>query len=336
LIELPPQDANYLPNTDGSLSLAVSTYYRGSYREDPHFSARVDFVTVEESDGTFGEVIDPLEGIDDCGVTQIGGLGVAADVDWHEGDRVTLIDGDSEYDFERIDVGFIFYALGLSDEGVEPRYGEDYTFAASGGTLDGSFETDRLHLPQALEFGGLGEMTHLPRGEVALTWSGTNAAPLRIHFSIVDTLADNFSPYYIERLVEDDGEFVIPAEVLEAAPEGFVTMYARRRHREVVEDGNNAFLIDGDVVVEHQMAFGGSCDTPEILEACLAQVDAERELREDCGGYDPSLYPPIEMQCPDYLAQACNGCVEFFECKTANTRCENGGIVFYSGCSCSR
>ncbi len=334
LIELPPEDANYLPDTNGTLSLGVYTYYKGTYREPPYFSARADFVTVEGSDGIVGEVLDPLEGIDDCGVTQRGNSGTAASVEWHEAAAVKLLDGDVEYDFEPIDVGFRFYALGLSDMGVKPRFGESYGFFATGATLSGAFETDRVHLPKKLEFEQLPDLTHLPQDDVTLRWSGNNDAPLQLRIGVVDTLADSFSPYEINCLLADDGEFVLPKEVLAAAPTGFVTLYARRRQREVVEDGDNAFLLEGEVSVEHRLAFGEPCDTPEVLDACLAQVEAERALREECGGYDPSLEPPIEVQCPDYLAHACNGCVEFFECKIDKTRCEDGGIVSYSGCSC--
>lgn len=71
-----------------------------------------------------------------------------------------------------------------------------------------------------------------------------------------------------------------------------------------------------------------------IMEACLANAEAERELREGCGGFDPSQVQAIELECPDYLAHSCQGCVEFYECKGENTRCEDGGLVFYSGCSC--
>ncbi len=335
LIELPPADANYLPNTNGSLFLIVSTVFHGTHREEPYFSARADFVTVEGSDGVFGEVIDPLEGIDDCGVTQTGGVGVGASVEWQQADHVTLIDEEDEYDFEQIDVGFTFYGLGLTDIGVQPRFGERYGFSASGASLSGNFETDQVQLPLALEFDGLASLTHLPRGEVELTWSGSNEAPLALRLSIVDTLSDAFYPYDIDCLVRDDGQFTIPAEVLEAAPEGFVSVRARRRSRQVVEDGDNAFLLEGEVAVEHDLAFGEPCETPEVLAACIAHVEAERELRAECGGYDPALEPPMEVQCPDYLASACNGCVEFFECQTENTRCENGGVVYYSGCSCS-
>lgn len=335
LIELPPQDANYLPGTMGTLTLTVSTTYSGSYREPSYFGARADFVTVEGADGVFGEVIDPLEGIDDCGVTQTGGTGVAASVEWFAADEVVLVDGDDEHAFEAIDVGFTFYGLDLNGLGVEPRFGEAYGFRASGGTLMGSFETERVQLPEALVFEELSGVSHLDKGELRLTWTGSNQAPLKVTLWALDTLADSFSPYIVDCLVQDDGDFTIPAQVMEAAPDGFLWLSARRRAREIVEDGANAFLIDGDVRTEHRMSFGERCDTPEILEACLASAQAERELRQTCGDQDTSLeLPPLEVECPDYLAHACHGCVEFYECSTQNTRCEDGGLVSYSGCAC--
>lgn len=334
LIELPPQDANYLPGTMGSLTLTVSTLHSGSHRAPAYFSARADFVTVEGSEGAFGEVIDPLDGLDDCGVTRLGGTGVAADVQWFEADEVVLIDQGAEHEFERIDVGFTFYGLDLTGLEVEPRFGQTYGFRASGGTLSGTFETDSVRLPEALEFNELTQVSHVAKDELELTWTGTGDAPLKLTLWVLDTLADSFSPYVIECLVADDGDFAVPVQVMQAAPDGFLWLMARRRAREIVEVEKNSFLIDGDVLTEHRVSFGERCETPEILAACLRSAQAERELRASCGGFDPAQVQPIELECPDYLAHSCHGCVEFYECKAENTRCEDGRLVFHSGCSC--
>jgi hypothetical protein len=85
------------------------------------------------------------------------------------------------------------------------------------------------------------------------------------------------------------------------------------------------------VQATHRFALGPLCEKPEVVEACLENADATAREYAACN-VPP---PPLEEQCPDFLATACNGCPEYFACVAQQTRCTDGGLQVDSvGCAC--
>lgn len=119
---------------------------------------------------------------------------------------------------------------------------------------------------------------------------------------------------------------------MEAAPSGIALAEINRESREAIESGDKKLLAIGSVNRTHHFALGPACERADVLTACQAYADHNRALIEQCGGgFEP---PPDAETCPAYLAEACAGCVEYYECMIENTRCEPGGLTHYSGCSC--
>ena len=147
-----------------------------------------------------------------------------------------------------------------------------------------------------------------------------------------DTPAMDGNSYEIECLLEDDGEHTIPAEVLEAAPEGFVMAWFTREVRDFAEQGDTQLLLIGRVEVEHRFALGAGCEQPEVMQACERYAEHVRARYAECSTAEP---PSMAELCPAYVAESCQTCPEQFDCMAANLVCEAGGLTHYARtCEC--
>jgi len=315
------------------ITLEAGTGFAGGVETSSGFGAEAQFFTTIGGEGAdFGEVLDPLEGVDDCGVARSSGMGTAPFFSFIDIGKLALDDRGEQHAFELSSAShddFYQYVLELSPK-VDPRYGGSYRVSGGGGTFGETIAIDDLRLPEALSIDQLEANARIERDALKLTWSGHGDAPLRATFMVMPKLADAGEPYTIECLMKDDGEFEIPKAVLEAAPEGFVQAYFFRERRVLVPTGAKTVLAIGRVTVNHRFALGKACDRGDVLEACKAaakKIDADYEK---CG----VPLPMLADQCPDYLAEACGGCSEYFDCLAAHHACTDQGLTSSIGCSC--
>jgi len=119
--------------------------------------------------------------------------------------------------------------------------------------------------------------------------------------------------------------------VLEAAPDGTATAYFTRERRQVVASGGKSIQTIASSEVSHRFWLGPACDGSALMAACQRSAAQIQARYAECSDVAP---PPLETLCPDYLNESCSGCTEYFDCRAAATRCENGGLSSTSGCSC--
>jgi hypothetical protein len=335
--ELPSNGtSNYLPDTSATVQLTVQEDYWGTARGPLGFGVGAQFFDVKGMDVRYGDVLDPLEGVDDCGVVRESPIGGAADIQLLSVDRAVLRDGDREFPLEEFRSSsdrFYSYNFDLAAAGVQPRFNGRYGFAASGGSFGASIELDNILLPPALSVMELQTASHFARGALALTWTGQSADPLQLSLYITPRIDDDLVAYQIDCSLADDGAFTLPAEVMAAAPDGFVTATLRRSQRQVVSSGGKQLQTVAEVVANHRFVLGPTCDGSALVAACQRSAEAIRARYQECSDVEP---PRLEQLCPDYLATACGACPEYFDCLAASTTCESGGLTTRAGCGCPR
>jgi hypothetical protein len=331
---IPDGTSSYLPGTNGMLQLTTATEYWGTSAGPTGFGVYAQFFDVEGESGQFGEVLDPLDGVDDCGVIRSSFTGVGPRLRLLSVAQATFHDQGQQYSLEEFrssSDSYYSYLFDLSAAGVVPRPGGRYGFSASGGSFAANIELVDIELPEALSFPDLASTTHLDRGAIGLTWTGRGAAPLRLSLQIEPKLGDFSDPYTVECLMADDGAFNIPASVLESAPDGVATALFRREQREVVRSGGKSIQTISGHWVTHRFWLGPVCDGSAVMAACQRSAAEIRARYAECSDVPP---PSLGSLCPDYLTQSCNGCREYFECRGDATRCESGGLTSVSGCAC--
>ncbi|MBN1606208.1 MAG: hypothetical protein JW940_06220 [Polyangiaceae bacterium] len=329
-----PNESPTEEGTSGFIDISVVT---SAFPGEPtlSFSAYAQFFDEVGSSAKFATVLDPLEGVDDCGVVVSTGMGVADAMTWVDIGKLTLIDGSHEYGIEETPAsheGYYSYGVDLTELGVEPRYGGKYGLRGSGGGFGETFSIDGVRLPEALSVSELESKSQFEPGALKLTWSGEGDVPLRVRLWINPLPMDVADPYEIECLMADDGEFTIPEKVLKAAPEGFVMASFRRQNRTVAEAGEKTLTINAVVEASYEFLLGQTCDYPEVAEACTRYAEQYLAALERC---DVTDLPTAESLCPDNETQACHVCSEYYDCAAANTMCRDDGLYTYSaGCTC--
>ena len=330
---LPNTRASYVPGTDGFVELTSSQQFVGTAPSYSGFGAMAQFAVIQGSSGDYGDVIDPLEGVDDCGVSKGSGSGVSANVDFYDAAEVSLVDDQtvrplalspSSHD------DFYQYIAELGEQGIAPRFGQSYGVKVSGGSFGAAFQSSTLRLPDALVVNELQQAAQFEQKDLRLTWSGTGAQPLYLSMLVSKSPSDLNDAYRIDCLIKDDGEFVIPASVLAAAPSGFVNATFTREDRHIEQSGAHSLLLLGQVEVNHEFALGPLCARPDSLSACEASAQVVQAAYQKCALSPPSL---AEL-CPDYVATSCQLCPEYFDCVARSTTCSDAGFSLPTGCSC--
>lgn len=331
---IPDTRGSYVAGTDGFVRIISSRSFVGHSERYSGFGADAQFATISGAPGgQYGDVIDPLEGLDDCGVVKESGVGAAPNIDMYDAERVILKDGAVERPLSLSSAShddFYQYIAELDAQGVEPRYGQSYGVLVEGGSFGSAFRSDSLRLPPALAIHELEQASHFGQEELRLTWSGQGEAPLYLSLWVSKSPGDLANAYQIQCLLEDDGEFVIPAQVLQAAPSGFVSASFTREDRHIEKSGTHSLLLVGSVEVSHQFALGPTCDHTDVAAACAASAERVRAAYQAC-----NLTPPTVAElCPDFLTTSCDSCPEYFDCVAQTTRCTAQGFYLASGCSC--
>ncbi len=333
--ERPETRSPYVAGTDGMVELTFATRFAGTFESPGGFGAMAQFAIIGAGGNVdYGQIIDPLEGLDDCGVFQGSGTGAAANLDLYDAADVRLLEGATTHAFELSPAShddFYQYILELDRQNIPPRFDGHYGVHVAGGTFGAAFDSaDGLRLPQELAIHALRASSHFEQQDLELTWSGTNDEPLFIQLFVNETLAGVFSNYELQCLVRDDGRFRIPGDLLAAMPPGFASVNFSRDSRKIVRSGAHSLLLLGSVQVTHQFALGPRCYKPEVVEACQAAAEVVSAQYEACN----LVPPPLEEQCPDFLASACNTCPEYFDCIAQQTQCTDQGFTTPFGCAC--
>ena len=321
--------------TNGHVSLTVERSYSGTGPLPPSFFAGAQFVDVSATTTSEGDIIDPLEGVDDCGVLKPGGGGVRGKNSYHDVADVQLLDGDVSRPLVENGPGtggLHAYFLDLTPESADPRYGGRYGVHVSGGSFGATFESaDGLQLPQDLSITELMATPHVEQQDLALTWTGQGGQPLYLQMLVSSGLGGFFYRTELRCLMKDDGSFTIPAAVLQAMPTGLASATFERADRRIVKSGARSLVLQGAVQVSHQFTLGPACDGTAALDACMASAEQILAAYTDCDLEPPSL---AEL-CPDFLATSCDACPEYFECLANVTSCTAEGFVTEPGCSCA-
>ncbi len=336
LVPVREDETPYRSDTMGTLRLEASEEWYGSERAYSGFGAAAQFFEVGAGAGAEQlDVIDPLQGIDDCGVFRRGSAGASPSLEFESVERAVLRDGGTDHALEEFASGtsaFPFYSYGvdLLATGATPRHGQSYGFAASGGTSAAAIDIDGIVLPEALSLPDLQQLLRTEKGALDLRWEGRGAAPLRASFLFNQSLNGSLSSLEIECRLRDDGAFQVPAEILEAAPDGFVLASFRRENRSIINAGEQSVQAIAASSASHRFVLGPACDGTASMAACQASADTIAASYTACG-VEP---PPHATLCPGYLSQACGTCPEYFECIARGTRCDEAGLSTGSDCSC--
>jgi hypothetical protein len=329
-----PQPLSLVEGTAGSVLLEMNSIFHGSASPLKTLSARAWFAhTTGSSSVRFETVLDPLEGIDDCGVFVPGASGTT-DIhnDFFPVNEAILIDGGQRYPLQPFTSGSDFYSywLDLTANGINPRYGGTYGFNANGGELESAIDSATLSLPEELDFPLLQHVAHQPRGDLSLLWIGDGTEPLHLTIGVATALGGIPVPTHIECNVHDDRGFIVRARFLDQLPDGVLTLSASREIRALSGDGAKALLTLGSVTATHNLAFGEVCERTNVRDACLVYADALHAAEFECG----VAQTPIEQACPDYLTTLCAGCPEYFACMTETATCGPDGYVEHGVCGC--
>jgi hypothetical protein len=338
----PPHDTRpetrspYVAETDGFVQLVVAQSHVGGSASPLSFGVGAQFAEIAPGEkASFGTILDPLDGVDDCSVFQGGGAGVGSGITFYDAAEVSLLDGGTRWPLELSVASnefFTSYVLELDPERAPPRYGERYGVHVEGGRFGEVFDSaDGLGLPEALEVWELSTAEHLPQSGLSLSWTGRGEEPLYLHMIVGREWGGVFESSELECLMRDDGAFTIPAAVLQVMPAGFASVTVERRERRIVQSGAHSLLLEGSISLSYAFAFGPACENEAALEGCLASVERINAAYADCGLEAPAL----DAQCPPFLATACHVCPEYFSCMADRARCTEEGFVTPSGCFCA-
>ena len=334
--ELSEDRSPYVKGTNGFVSLSVARSYSGTAASPLSFGAFAQFVDAAGGSVSYGDSIDPLEGVDDCGVFKGSGNGAEGMLSFHDATDVQLLDGKTArplVESEASNGNFYSYILELDPESVEPRYGGRYGVHVSGGAFGAAFDSaDGLRLPEELSIAELLATAHVEQQDLPLTWTARGAQPLYLRLIVSKNLDGFFESTELRCLMKDDGAFTIPAAVLQAMPSGIASATFERAERRVVKSGAHSLVLEGSFQVSHRFALGPLCDAAAALEACLENAEQISDAYAACQLTPPS---PAEL-CPDFLATSCDVCPEYFACAAEQTRCTDEGFFTPFGCSCPR
>lgn len=312
----------------GTVRLYHRRRFTGTTPVEDTFSAWTRFYSrPTELETLAGEIIDPLEGVDDCGVFRPYGyfLDTAPtgplpdDAPPLLGAREpSLLDGDARY-------GLSSAGVDLGAAGARPRFGGSYAFEAGAGSA-GMLRIEGPVLPDALGITTLEQQSRVPRAALRLVWTGQGGSePLTIRLGISSRLSSSTEQYLIVCRATDDGEFTIPDAVMSRVPAGFVMGDFFRDDRRLLSSGGFTLLALGSEWVTHHFALGDECQRPEVVAACASFAEAFFACGEQAA--------PADV-CPDYLAQSCEACPEYYECRRQTVSCSGRDPLDASACYC--
>jgi hypothetical protein len=246
-VVIPAEIMPYVAGSDGFVQLTVKQRFAGGEPVGaPYFAAAAQFYApIANSTPMRGEVIEPLDGMDDCGVFRQVSPGTHSKLEWRRASNATMRDGSASVRLPEFVSGELFSYGGAI--GRAPRYGERYGIRVEGGQFGSAFDRDALALPLALSIPALEQSSRIDRDALALSWTGSGEAPLRLRVWVKPDPNDTLADVEIICLLSDDGEFTIPADVLQAAPAGMAHALATRSSRMLQSGGGHQLLIEAAI-----------------------------------------------------------------------------------------
>lgn len=224
-------ESAYQPCLDASFQVdrRVLDYTLGHEDASEAFATFFTVTTVDEEFIT-GEWLDPMDGIDDCGVLMQGhdGLFREGDLVWLDPGGVALTTATASTALDRQEGGTVLnWQSDLTAAGSPAAYGDSFGLSVLGSSgsgdwagFDGIELPDLVTLPAELNLAGpyaFGNGVVMERADLPLTWSGSSANPVSIEiWGIAGGGSGN--EYMVTCSVTDDGAFTIPAAVLEELP----------------------------------------------------------------------------------------------------------------------
>lgn len=322
-------------DTDAFIELTAHQFFAGTYGE-PGFSAMAQFFPFENPiDVITGEVLDPLEGLDDCRIARSeGGPGLGRR--YTNVESLTLLDDGQEIPLQVLNqdaaIGFYNYWADLTEAGLTARYGGRYGVRGSGGGFGTDFEFDDIILPEALS-SSLETSIRIDPNDFTLTWQGRGEAPLQVRFWFAPNAGNTSLDGEIYCELVDDGEHRFEPELFDRAPGSFAFIDLMREDTRAHVVGQRTIDTRAQVTTHHLLAFGDACDGSEVMQACERAAVRIIDTHQTCWG--DHYVPAREQLCPDYLLEACHVCPERFACQADHTQCIDGEVVQdYSECEC--
>ncbi|MDC0668049.1 hypothetical protein [Nannocystis radixulma] len=331
--EIPSDPGPYLPGIDGFLIVEELRSFAGSTMIDGGAGARAQFFTAAGAQGFMtGLVLDPFEGVEDCGVFvfDTDGVGGGDDITFLGADEVHVEVAGAMLTMEHGSDPF-YHWLGF-DPQDDPAPGSRFAFEVRGG-LVGDADLPGPVMPPELLFTAPDFGAPIGRGDLTLQWTGTGTEPLDLRLDIRDSPQGSRQWTEIRCRMTDDGSFTIPAAVLAAVPvDGFASIYVQRHIDEEQTDNGSTYLARGTSALDIHAGFGDACDSPpDNMTACAAAAEQINAVREACG----LLPDPLANQCPTFLADLCVDCTGYYACVAAGWSCEPDGLHTDTGsCQC--
>jgi hypothetical protein len=171
------------------------------------------------------DVLVAATGVDTCELSYLDGTGSGSGtgLDWLSAGTITLTSGTDSAVLEQVvDGEVIRYGADLLGQGLLPRYGEEYSLVVEGNEAPALELDPAIALPEeTLAFAPEPDAV-LPRTALAFSWS-VDVPGGTAHIEIVAYEGEGglAEMYRITCEVDDDGEFEVPAEMMEALPVGW-------------------------------------------------------------------------------------------------------------------
>lgn len=322
--QIPTDPGPYLPGIDGVLVVEETHSFAGGTLIYGGAFAWAQFFNAPGAQGFMtGDVLDPFEGVEDCGVNvfDVDGVGGSDDVMFLGADEVRVEVAGAMRTLEHgADPFYHWFSIDPQDD---PAPGTRLAFEVRGG-LVGDADLPGPVVPPALSFSAPDFDAPIGRDDLSLQWTGTADAPLDLKLVISEIPVGARQWTEIHCRMTDDGAFTIPAAVLAAVPvDGFAWIYVQRHLDEEQSDNDRTYLARGTSAVEIRAGFGEACDSPpDNMAACTAAAAQINTVLEACG-----LQPdPIAAQCPAFLAELCVDCTGYYACVAAGWSCQPDGL----------
>ncbi|HEY0136369.1 MAG TPA: hypothetical protein VGB85_19935 [Nannocystis sp.] len=233
LVGLGPADPDevdaYGGEFGGRFSVTASRWAEDAQWQVSAFAEFFDVPEASESVMCAVEV-DPLTGIDDCGVRWYGGLGWGgAEVLPRSAGSATLLGPGWT---EPMVMGMTpqkYYDADILGSGHPAGWGEAYGITWAGERLPAGELPQFVTLPAELKITApAGVSWTFGDGPFELAWTGTGAAPLQLRAQFVEP-EGHTTWFELVCKIADDGSFVVPAEVVTLLPPGWSGLGGLRR-----------------------------------------------------------------------------------------------------------
>jgi hypothetical protein len=226
----------YVDCADGTLSVVRSEYWGDTGVWHSFYADLQLFEVLVGATGSWirGEVLDPLDGLDDCSLTILErtDIGVSSgEAVWLDSPEVLLESGSWSRQLEDPSPGprqngeSRTYLVSVEEVAQMPPDAATFDLTVAAGTAPELQLEGLLTMPSTLAVTepALAWGTTLPRADTTFRWTGvSDGQPVQIRlYSRTEFNGQDYPRYEIVCEVEDDGEFVLPGTLLTQLPAGW-------------------------------------------------------------------------------------------------------------------